>query len=191
MSAVRSFVLALALAAVPIVSSAATVTTVDVDALANSAPAGDTSNFVEINLDAGTYAVDPISGKFDALSVWSKNVGCDASGSNCTRGFFWRVEIVWNAGADFLQLNSSTPLLADPAAALALAQTRLFSTFTLAAPGIVKFGLVDINPGDNRGGVSFDINKITPIPLPVGVLGLLTGLGLLGALRARRGMVPA
>ena len=69
MSAVRSFVLALALAAVPFVSSAATVTTVDVDALANSAPAGDTSNFVEINLDAGTYAVDPISGKFDALSV--------------------------------------------------------------------------------------------------------------------------
>lgn len=187
MMPIRSCALALALAAAPVATLAATVTSVDVDALANSAVPGDTSTYVNVDLGAGTYEIDPILGKFDALSVWSENEGCDGTGSNCTRGFFWRVQIVWNDGADYLRLNSNDPLVADPLDALALAQTRIFPTFTLTAPGTVKFGLVDINPSDNRGGVSFDVNTVAAVPLPAGVLTLVTGLGLLGAIRARRG----
>lgn len=191
MTVFRSFMLALALGATPLAALAATVATVDVDARLNGSTDTvnrvDTTNFVPVQLDAGVYEIKPISGAFDALSVWSGNEGCDQDGANCTKGFFWRVDISWNDGNDFLRLNSNTPLLADPAEALALAQTQTFATFTLLAPGTVRFGLFDTPLGDNRGGVSFNIDSVAAVPLPATAVVLLSGLALMGGLRARRG----
>lgn len=190
MSVFRSALLALALASAPVATFAATVATVDVDARTNGSTdtvnRADTTDFVPVLLGAGVYEITPVSGAFDALSVWSGNSGCDANGSNCRQGFFWRVDISWNGGDDFLRLNSNSPLLADPADALALAQTMTFATFTLLTPETVYFGLFDKPLGDNRGGVSFDIDRIAPVPLPATALVLLSGLGLMGGLRARR-----
>lgn len=188
MTIFRSFVLAATLVATPLAAVAAPVATVDMDARANaSTTAGDVSSFVTLALDAGTYSIDPISGTFDALSVWRNNSGCDADGANCRQGYFWRVDISWDGGNEQLQVNSNSPLFADPADALALAQTQVFPTFTLAADDTVSFGLFDSPINDNRGGVSFELNPVAPVPLPATALILLSGLGLIGGLRARRG----
>lgn len=188
MSPLRSLALAAVFVSAPLVAFASPVAIVDMDAKANgSTNATDVSSFVSVALDAGTYSVDPISGTFDALSVWSNNTGCDAVGANCGQGFFWRVDIWWDGGNEQLRLNSNTPRFADPVDALALAQTQVFPTFTLTADDTVRFGLFDVPINDNRGGVSFEINSVAPVPLPATALVLLSGLGLIGGLRARRG----
>ncbi len=188
MSSFRTLALVVAVLSAPLTAIAAPVAIVNMDAKANgSTDNADVSNFVSLALDAGTYSITPIEDDFTALSVWNNNAGCDADGANCGKGFFWRVDISWDGGNEQLRLNSNSPLFADPEDALALAKTQVFPTFTLAANDTVRFGLFDSPIGDNRGGVSFELNSVAPIPLPATAVVLLSGLGLIGGLRARRG----
>jgi len=173
----------------PVAAHASTLV-LDLDAQINSndsSSESDLSNFLAIDLTPGTYEITPVIGEFEALTVWDKVTGC-VDGKDCTEGWFWLVNVVSESGTDFdtLRFGLSETIFDAPAAAFAAAQANGPASFTLTQSDTVFFGFFDTPSRDNRGGVSFELDRLSAVPLPATALALIAACGLLGGLRARR-----
>lgn len=158
----------------------------DVDAQTNS---GTGPDFVQRRLSIGTYAITPVEGAYIAASYWRANRGCDGAGENCDQGFLWRLDVRGSAAADGIGFKTK-PFV--PGAAFATAQQALDAVagdvyaFTLTQPQVISFGIRDRNAADNRGGVSFQLDKTSVVPLPATAPLAMAGFGLLAWLGRRR-----
>jgi len=198
----KSMYLILSLSVFLLGSASAQIINLDAKTNGNASP-------VNLNLDAGTYTIDPIGitagGDFDAWNAWGKTTCTSLNG--CTRTipttvFGW-LNVYSFGSADLTNVTinglAATPdvgvnyyagpfvAYADAASALANAWS---AQFTLTAASIVSFNLPDSKLTDNLGGMSLDLNMVsTPtqsVPEPESIA--LIGLGLMGlaAIRRRR-----
>ena len=183
----RSLIVGLAVLAMSsAVSLSAQPVIVDIDAVANCAT--DSSNAVEVNLPAGNWVVTPIDtsggGAFTAMSVWDSNVGCDASGENCTNGWFMDYKLM----APDVPENGFGVYALYATPEQAFANDAEGTSFMLPTAQTVKFWIEDTPCDDNRGGVSLEITEGVPA-MPSGWLMLLAALLLVaGSLYVRRRM---
>jgi hypothetical protein len=195
--------LALAMAAsilVPIAASAATA--VDIDARANASNTTDrtvSTNFRALTLTRGIYEITPVdrggAGGFTAMTVWNSVQGCDGLGENCRRGWFWRVDAISDGdnlvpsgnGGTSSRFTLTDDRFATAGAAFANADANGSALFKLLADDTVYFGVTDTPANDNAGGVSFDLERVGEVPLPLPAALLLGGVAMLGAVRTRRG----
>lgn len=139
-----------------------------------------TGNVESLDLSAGTYEVTPVDDPFEAWNAWSTGGavrGCDANGENCNQGFIHQYTISFG-GTSTLVANGGRYETAE----LAFNNASSF-VFSLAADQIVSFQIVDINYGDNSGGVSLNVSAV-PIPAAAWLFGsALVGLA---SMRRRR-----
>lgn len=148
-------------------------TTIDVSA----ASAAGTSTFLE----AGNYSFSFIGtgrgGAYDAWNPWSDVAGCDAQGSNCTRGWFQRVALDFGNGQAALYFGSDQPRYETAAGANAAGLSSIY-TFSLADARNVNFFVPDSTYGDNSGGVSLAVTNLSSaVPEPATWAMLLVGFG--------------
>ncbi|WP_111404763.1 MULTISPECIES: hypothetical protein [Meridianimarinicoccus] len=201
MTSFRNFALTVAASVIlPMAASAATA--VDIDAKANSSNTTDrtvSTNFLALTLERGVYEITPIdrggAGGFTALTVWNNVQGCNGLGEGCSKGWFWRVDLISEGdnlqpsgnGGTSSRINLTSDRFSTAGAAFAAADASGPALFKLLADDTVYFGVTDTPIGDNAGGVSFDLERVGAVPLPLPAALLLGGVGLLGAVRARRG----
>lgn len=201
MKTFRNIALALAASAfLPVAASAATA--VDIDAKANASNTTDrtvSTNFLALTLQRGIYEITPVdrggAGGFTAMTVWNSVQGCDGTGAGCSQGWFWRVDAI-SAGDNLVpsgnggtssRLNLTSDRFATAGAAFAVADANGPALFKLLADDTVYFGVTDTPINDNRGGVSFDLERVSDVPIPLPAALLVGGVAMLGAVRARRG----
>ena len=127
---------------------------VDIDGLINSS-----SDPVVIQLDQGSYAIEPISqqngGEFTAVLLWSSVSGCNSSGM-CNQG--------WRHNYCFFSPDTGTVCIPFDGtwqtAELAFA-TATGATFEIKGTSNVSFWHPDPFPTDNTGGISLRIKQMT------------------------------
>jgi hypothetical protein len=184
-----SFLLAIAAFAFSLVPAQAVVINLDATVIGNKTILG-AGHYVEVNLQAGTYLVTPISlptpgADYTAWSAWGSNSGCDLSSGICSgAGWLNTYYVADNGTGDVPEiLLGDGVLYATEALAFAHAQSY---QFTLPTDQFISFYLTDnplANLADNRGGISLDISAV---PLP-GALPLFAGgLGVMGLVGWRR-----
>jgi hypothetical protein len=156
-------------------ATAASATVVNLDAKVDRQADGGT---VFLELNAGKYSVSPFdntgAGGFDAWNAWSRTT-CNDEGV-CTRGWLTNYAIRIGNGdtMDFRSGVFKTPELA--------LENAVTATFTLDEMETVAFFINDSNFRDNKGGVSLQVSEV---PLPAGVVLLLTGVGGLAIAKRR------
>lgn len=202
MKNIRSIALGLvACVFLPVAASAATA--FDIDARTDASNTTDRSvsaNFQALTLTRGTYRIMPVdrgaAGGFTALNVWNNVRGCDAVGAGCSKGWLWIVDVISDgnnlmpskddAGTSS-RFRLTTDIFSTAGAAFSDADANGPALFSLLADDTVYFGLTDTPIRDNIGGVSFDLERVGAVPLPLPAALLLGGVAMLGAVRSRRG----
>ena len=180
----RKFLLAAALGASLFAgSSLQAATVVNLDGVDNASLDG--ANAVTLDLDAGVYSLDFVTGASTAFTRFSNVSGCDGLGAKCVTGFENSARYVVN-GVTFLFGDGAASGGLGPqatggyysTASQSFAASNAFSTtFSLAAPGSVSFYLFDDNLGDNSGGVSL---SVAAVPEPATWMFMLLGMAGIG-----------
>lgn len=182
-----------ALAAVAALTFAAPVgaTVVNLDGQANTSTNGSTAK--SLNLQAGTYKVMFTQDDFTSFSRWSGNADCDGDGTHCRQG--WENSAVFTFGGQTFFFGDSAanggygPNVDGSyyaSAAQSFAHAGMYSQlFTLGAADDVSFFIYDNQLGDNRGGISLSVNRVS-VPEPAGWPFLLVGFSALGLLAYKR-----
>lgn len=181
--------------------AAAAATTIDIDAKANASNTFDranATNFQEFALQRGVYTITPVNrlgdGGFDAMSVWNRNLGCEPTGAGCAQGWFWRVDLISagnnlvpsTTGGSSTRINLTKDRFSTAANAFLVADANGPALFKLFANDTVFFGITDTPITDNRGGVSFNLERVSDVPIPLPAALLMGGVAMLGAVRTRR-----
>lgn len=167
----KSLIVSSALLLSPAVSSTASATIVNIDAMTGTSDVG------SVELSAGNWRIDPIVDDFTAWNPWGRETGCDNAGENCSRGWIYRY-FIESSELGSVGVGNTSDRFEVPIEALNNAAPFFFS---LAATDMLEFTIRDSRFDDNLGGISLQINRVSE----PGTLALI-GLGLTGFAVSRR-----
>lgn len=161
-----------------LVTGAANAEVVDLDARLGLAGALSDVSGQTITLNAGTYTVQAVQGKWNA---WGDNIveGCDSGGFGCSKGWLSSFNIE-SLDIGNIQVGSNNNRFSS--GELALANAPSFQ-FTINGSQDITFYISDNNHRDNVGGLSV---SVSPVPEASTIALLSAGLGFVSFVARRK-----